>query len=177
MPPNFACYVDLGVILNKDDIIEFKDGFYYYIQPVIDSVYPKTGQKTGNTIFHVFGKDFNDFRGVDLKCKVGSCFGEGKLVSPTEMKCFFENLPVEQIEFTEKEDGSKVKSGNPIRISLNGVSFTKKDDKLAINTYSISEISPVSGPIETGTIIVVKGSGYTKSENIRCRFGVPGYFA
>ena len=93
------------------------------------------------------------------------------------MKCFFENLPVEQIEFTEKEDGSKVKSGNPIRISLNGVSFTKKDDKLAVNTYSISEISPVSGPIETGTIIVVKGSGFTKSENIRCRFGVPGYFA
>ena len=178
MPPNFAGYVDLGVILNKDDIIEFKDGFYYYIQPVIDSVYPKTGPSTGNTIFHVFGKDFrDDFRGADLKCKVGSCVGEGKLVSPTEMKCFFENLPVEQIEFTEKEDGSKVKSGNPIRISLNGVSFTKKDDKLAINTYSISEISPVSGPIETGTIIVVKGSGFTKSENIRCRFGVPGYFA
>jgi IPT/TIG domain. len=44
---------------------------------------------------------------------------------------------------------------------------------LAINTYSIEEISPVSGPIETGTIIVVKGSGFINSENIRCRFGVP----
>jgi hypothetical protein len=112
-----------------------------------------------------------------LKCKVGSCIGEGKIISPTEMKCYFDNLPVEQIEFTEKEDGTKVKSGNPIQIALNGVSFTKKNPKLSINTYSVEEISPVSGPIETGTIIVVKGSGFTKSDNIRCRFGVPGYFS
>ena len=93
------------------------------------------------------------------------------------MQCFFDNLPVERIEFTEKEDGTKVKSGNPIQIALNGVSFTKKNSSLAINTYSVEEISPVSGPIETGTIIVVKGSGFSKSDNIRCRFGVPGYFA
>jgi len=178
MPENYVGYVDLGLILNKKDLIEFKDGFYYYIQPTIDSVYPLTGPSTGNTIFHVFGKNFrDDFRGANLKCKVGSCIGEGKVVSNTEMKCFFDNLPVEHIEFTEKEDGTKVKSGNPIQIALNGVSFTKKNASLAINTYSVEEISPVSGPIETGTIIVVKGSGFSKSDNIRCRFGVPGYFA
>ena len=178
MPENYVGYVDLGLILNKKDLIEFKDGFYYYIQPTIDSVYPLTGPSTGNTIFHVFGKNFrDDFRGANLKCKVGSCIGEGKVVSNTEMKCFFDNLPVEHIEFTEKEDGTKVKSGNPIQIALNGVSFTKKNSSLAINTYSVEEISPVSGPIETGTIIVVKGSGFSKSDNIRCRFGVPGYFA
>ena len=178
MPENYVGYVDLGLILNKKDLIEFKDGFYYYIQPTIESVYPLTGPSTGNTIFHVFGKNFrDDFRGANLKCKVGSCIGEGKVVSNTEMKCFFDNLPVEHIEFTEKEDGTKVKSGNPIQIALNGVSFTKKNSSLAINTYSVEEISPVSGPIETGTIIVVKGSGFSKSDNIRCRFGVPGYFA
>ena len=178
MPENYNGYVDLGLILNKKDLIEFKDGFYYYIQPTIQSVYPLTGPSTGNTIFHVFGKNFrDDFRGADLKCKVGSCIGEGKVVSNTEMQCFFDNLPVERIEFTEKEDGTKVKSGNPIQIALNGVSFTKKNSSLAINTYSVEEISPVSGPIETGTIIVVKGSGFSKSDNIRCRFGVPGYFA
>ena len=178
MPENYMGYVDLGLILNKKDLIEFKDGFYYYIQPTIESVYPLTGPSTGNTIFHVFGKSFrDDFRGANIKCKVGSCIGEGKVVSPTEMKCFFDNLPVEHIEFTEKEDGTKVKSGNPIQIALNGVSFTKKNSSLSINTYSVEEISPVSGPIETGTIIVVKGSGFSKSDNIRCRFGVPGYFA
>ena len=126
----------------------------------------------------MFGKNFrDDFRGADIKCKVGSCIGEGKVVSPTEMKCLFDNLPVERIEFTEKEDGTKVKSGNPIQIALNGVSFTKKNSTHSINTYSVEEISPVSGPIEFGTIIVVKGSGFSKSDNIRCRFGVPGYFA
>ena len=178
MPPDYSGYVDLGVIFNGKDEVEFKDGFYYYIQPTIDSVFPTTGPSTGKTTFHVFGKNFrDDFRGADLKCKVGSCIGEGKIISETEMKCYFDNLPVEQIEFTEKEDGTKVKSGNPIQIALNGVSFTKKNPKLVINTYSIEEINPVSGPIETGTIIVVKGSGYTKSENIRCRFGVPGYFS
>ena len=93
MPENYNGYVDLGLILNKKDLIEFKDGFYYYIQPTIQSVYPLTGPSTGNTIFHVFGKNFrDDFRGADLKCKVGSCIGEGKVVSNTEMQCFFDNL-------------------------------------------------------------------------------------
>ena len=178
MPDNYAGYVDLGIVLNQKDLVEFKDGFYYYVQPTIDSVYPLTGPSTGNTIFHIFGKDFrDDFRGADVKCKVGSCIGEGKVISNKEVKCFFDALPVEQMEFTEKEDGTKVKSGNAIQVALNGVSFTKKDTKLTINTYSIEEISPVSGPIETGTIIVVKGSGFTQNDNIRCRFGVPGYFS
>ena len=178
MPKDYTGYVDMEVYLNDVDEIEFKDGFYYYKQPTIDSIYPKTGPSTGNTTFHVFGKDFrDDFRGADVKCKVGSCIGEGDIISDKEMRCNFDNLPVEEIEFTEKEDGTKVKSGNPIQIALNGVAFTKKDPKLAITTYSVQEISPVSGPIESGTTIVVKGSGFIKSENIRCRFGVPGYFA
>ena len=178
MPPNYTGYVDMDVYLNGQDEIEYKEGFYYYIQPTIDSIYPKTGPSTGKTTFHVFGMNFrDDFRGAQTTCKVGSCIGEGEVISDKEMKCYFDNLPVENVEFTEKEDGTKVKSGNPIQIALNGVTYTKKDPKFSINTYSIQEISPVSGPIETGTIIVVKGSGFTKSENIRCRFGVPGYFA
>ena len=178
MPQDYAGYVDLGVIFNKKDEIKFNNGFYYYIQPTISSVFPLTAPSTGKTIFHVFGQNFReDFKGADLKCKVGSCIGKGKVISNTEMKCYFDNLPVEEVEFTEKEDGTKVKSGNSIQIALNGISFTQKDPKLEITTYSIEEISPVSGPIETGTIIVVKGSGFSKSDNIRCRFGVPGYYS
>ena len=178
MPNDYIGYVDMDVYLNGVDKIEFKDGFYYYKQPTIDSIYPKTGPSTGKTIFHVFGKDFrDDFRGAKISCKVGSSIGEGEVISDKEMKCNFTELPVEKVEFTEKEGGEKVKSGNPIQIALNGITFTKKNPKLLINTYSIEEITPVSGPIESGTIIVVKGSGFTKSENIRCRFGVPGYFA
>jgi hypothetical protein len=178
MPGNYTGYVDMDVYLNGVDKIEYKDGFFYYQQPTLESIYPKTGPSTGETIFHVFGKDFrDDFRGADTVCKVGSCLGKGEVISDKEVRCVFDNLPVEPVEFTEKDDGTKVKSGNPIQVALNGVTFTKKNPKLLINTYSIEEITPVSGPIETGTIIVVKGSGFTKSENIRCRFGVPGYFA
>ena len=178
MPEDFTGYVDMDVYLNGVDEISFKEGFFYYKQPTLDSIYPKTGPSTGKTTFHVFGKDFrDDFRGAKITCKVGSCIGEGEVISNKEMKCYFDNLPVEQVEYTEKEDGQKVKSGNPIQIALNGVTYTKKNPLLSINTYSIKEISPVSGPIESGTTIVVKGSGFTKSENIRCRFGVPGHFA
>jgi hypothetical protein len=178
MPGNFTGYVDMEIYLDGEHEIEFKDGFFYYQQPILESVYPKAGPSTGDTIFHVFGKDFrDDFRGAKTVCKVGGCTGEGEVISDTEVKCRFDNLPVEEIEFTEKEDGTTVKSGNPIQIALNGVSFTKKNPKLLVTTYSIEEITPVSGPIETGTIIVVKGSGFVQSENIRCRFGVPGYFA
>ena len=178
MPGNYTGYVDMDVYLNGVDKIEYKEGFYYYQQPTLESIYPKTGPSTGETIFHVFGKDFrDDFRGAETVCKVGGCIGKGEVISDKEVRCNFDSLPVEHLEFTEKEDGTKVKSGNPIQIALNGVTFTKKNPKLTINTYSIEEITPVSGPIETGTTIVVKGSGYTNSENIRCRFGVPGYFA
>ena len=178
MPGNFTGYVDMEMYLDNEHEIEFKDGFFYYKQPTIDSIYPKTGPSTGKTTFHVFGKDFrDDFRGAKTVCKVGSSLGEGEVLSDKEVKCNFESLPVEQVEYTEKEDGQKVKSGNPIQIALNGVTFTKKNPKFSVNTYSIQEITPVSGPIETGTTIVVKGAGFTKSENIRCRFGVPGYFA
>ena len=178
MPKDFTGYVDMDVYLNGVDEIEFKDGFYYYIQPTLDSIYPKAGPSTGKTIFHVFGTNFrDDFKGANITCKVGSCIGTGEVISDKEMKCNFDNLPVEHVEFTEKKDGTKVKSGNPIQIALNGVTYTAKNPKLTINTYSIQEITPVSGPIETGTIIVVKGAGFTKSENIRCRFGVPGYYA
>ena len=178
MPEDFIGYVDMDVYLNGVDEIPFKEGFYYYKQPTLDTVYPKTGPSSGKTIFHVFGTDFrDDFRGVNITCKVGSCFGVGEVISDKEMRCHFDSLPVEQVEFTEKEDGQKVKSGNPIQIALNGVTFTKKNPKLSINTYSIQEVTPVSGPIESGTTLVVKGSGFTKSENIRCRFGVSGHFS
>ena len=178
MAENYTGYVDLDILVNGVDKIEFKDGFYYYQQPTVDSVYPKVGPSSGKTIFHVFGKDFkDDFRGAQVTCKVGSCLGKGEIISEKEVKCNFDNLPVEELEYTEKEDGTKTKSGNSIQVALNGISFTKKNPNLLINTYSIQEISPVSGPIETGTIIIVKGTGFIPSENIRCRFGVPGYFS
>ena len=111
MPNDYIGYVDMDVYLNGVDKIEFKDGFYYYKQPTIDSIYPKTGPSTGKTIFHVFGKDFrDDFRGAKISCKVGSSIGEGEVISDKEMKCNFTELPVEKVEFTEKESGEKVKS-------------------------------------------------------------------
>jgi hypothetical protein len=75
----------------------------------------------------MFGKDFrDDFRGAKTVWKAGVCTDDGEVISDTEVKCKFDNLPVEEIEFSEKEDGTTVKSGNPIQIALNEVSFTKK---------------------------------------------------
>ena len=178
MQNNFTGYVDLGLYLNGLDEFKYKDGFYYYVQPTIESVYPLTGPSSGSPVFHVYGKGFkDDFRCSNLACKIGNVIGEGELISDSKMRCNFTHLPVEQAEYTEKEDGTKVRSTHPISVALNGVSFTKENPEFAISSYSLEEITPVSGPIETGTTIVVKGSGFTDSDNIRCRFGVPGYFA
>lgn len=69
---NFTGYVDLAISLNGIDVKEYKYGFYYYYQPVINDIFPKSGPSKGNATIRVYGDGFtDDFRGAHLGCKIG----------------------------------------------------------------------------------------------------------
>ena len=171
MPPanfgaNFTGAIDFGIMINGIDPKTFKNGFYYYVQPSVDSIYPSTGPSKGKALIKVIGQGFrNDFPGAELGCKVGNSYGRGEYISPTEMNCVFNHIPL--IENNKTMNFS---------VALNNHSFTSESVNQTFIPYGITHITPSSGPMQGGTRIEIKGAGFFESKKAKCRFGVPGYY-
>lgn len=164
---NFTGAVDFAVTINGIDWKSFNNGFFYYIQPKVHSIYPKTGPSKGNALVKVYGEGFrSDFNGADLGCRIGNAYGKGEFISESEVNCRFNRIPLLDTNHTHN-----------FSFALNNYSFVEENSNLTFVPYGIMSISPPSGPIEGNTRIVITGSGFYKSKNIRCRFGVPGYYA
>lgn len=162
---NFTGLVEFQMSLNGIDRKEFQ-GFYYYVQPNITSIFPSSGPSSGNALVKVFGSGFRkDFPGVNLGCKIGNYFGRGEYVSEKELFCFFNKLPLLDKNQTFN-----------FSVAMNNYSFTNEITGLNFTPYGIISIEPSSGPISGGTDILVKGAGFYDSKNIRCSFGVRGYY-
>jgi hypothetical protein len=163
---NFTGPVEFSVEINGIDKKSFNEGFYYYNQPTVTSIFPKSGPNKGNGVVKAFGSGFRkDFNSADLGCKVGDYHGRGEYVSETEMNCYFNKIPlIEQgyyLNFT---------------LALNDYSFTPDNYNLTYIPYGVVNVRPSSAPIVPGTRLRVKGKGFYPSKNIRCRFGVNGYY-
>ena len=163
---NFTGKVEFQMSLNGIDRKEFPQGFYYYIQPNVTSIFPSSGPNSGNALVKVFGSGFRiDFPGSNLGCKTGDYYGRGEFVSEKELFCFFYHLPLigrnQTLNFS---------------VALNNYSFTPEVSSMNFTPYGIISIEPSSGPISGGTEILVKGAGFHDSANIRCSFGVRGYY-
>jgi len=170
MPPapgkNFTGSVEFQMSLNGIDRKEFPQGFFYYIQPNVSGIFPNSGPSSGNALVKVYGSGFrSDFPGANLGCKMGEYYGRGEFFSDTEMYCFFNRLPL--IERNQSLNFS---------VALNNYSFTPESYALNFTPYGIISIEPSSGPIIGGTEILVRGAGFTNTKNIRCKFGVLGYY-
>lgn len=164
---NFTGAVDFGVTLNGIDWQEYDNGFYYYNQIHVDSIFPITGPAKGKAKVNVYGKGFrSNFPGSNPGCKVGKSIGKGTVLSDSQMECIFEDIAI------NKED-----TPMNVSVALNSYSFTEEKDSLNYTAYTVSLINPSSGPSEGGTRIEVKGAGFFESKDIRCRFGVPGWYA
>ena len=170
MPPaqagsNFTGIVPFSMSLNGIDSKDFS-GFYYYIQPNVTEIYPKTGPNIGNALVRVYGSGFrNDFPGSNLGCQIGDAYGKGELISDQEMVCHFTHIYIDTRNIPLN-----------FSIALNNYSFTDDNDSLTFVPYGIMSIEPSSGPIIGGTDILVSGAGFVDSKNIRCQFGVQGYY-
>jgi len=164
---NFTGKVDFGITLNGIDKKVFQGGFYYYYQPEVDSIFPKTGPSKGNALIKVFGKGFrNDFPGVNLGCKIGDSYGKGEYINDKEMNCRFTKLLLNERNQTMN-----------FSMAMNNYSFTPEKEDNTFTPYGIISVTPSSGPVTGGTNIIMKGSGFFDSSSARCRFGVEGYYA
>lgn len=171
MPPanygsNFTGAVDFSIMLNGIDPKTFDKGFYYYSQPSVNTIYPSTGPSKGNALIKVMGEGFrSDFSGAVPACKIGAYYGTGEVVSSREMNCYFKKLPLIDANTTLN-----------FSVALNNYSFTAENVNHTFVPYGITHMTPSSGPMQGGTRIEVKGSGFYESKGIKCRFGVPGYY-
>ena len=57
---NFTGTVDLGINLNGIDTYQINDGFTYYNQAIVTSMFPKYGPSKGKGIIKVFGDNFKE---------------------------------------------------------------------------------------------------------------------
>jgi len=164
---NFTGKVDFGITLNGIDQKIFQGGFYYYNQPTVTDIYPRSGPSKGKGLVRVYGSGFrNDFPGVNLGCKIGESYGEGSYVNDRQINCIFPKLLLNERNQTMN-----------FTMAMNNYSFIPEDKNLNFTPYGIISISPSSGPIQGYTNIVVKGSGFFESSIGRCRFGVEGYYS
>jgi len=164
---NFTGKVDFGISLNGIDKKVYGGGFYYYNQPSVDDIYPRTGPFKGKALIKVFGQGFkNNFAGAVLGCKIGTSYGTGVLINKNEINCIFNKLTL-----TDKN------ATMPFSVALNNYSFTEEVNHLNFTPYGIVSMNPASGPIDSITNIIVKGAGFFDSEYARCRFGVDGYYS
>jgi len=164
---NFEGAVDFGISLNGIDKKIFSGGFYYYNQPIVTDIFPRTGPSKGNALIKVFGEGFrNNFAGINLGCKIGDSYGKGVFKSKNEINCLFNKLTLNDRNQTM-----------PFSMAMNNYSFTEEVKTLNFTPYGIVSMNPSSGPIDAMTNIVVKGSGFFESMYARCRFGVEGYYS
>jgi hypothetical protein len=87
--------VELSVTINGKDWHDFRQGFQYYEQPVVEDIYPKTGPNIGKAIINFYGRNFrSDFKQAQLACKVGPGYGVAEVLSPTQMRCRIRDVPL-----------------------------------------------------------------------------------
>ena len=150
--------VALDASVNGVDYQRFHRGFQYYIQPKVESIYPKVGPVTGGTTLIVNGGPFKDFELAEIVCKIGEFLTPGKVISERELHC---TTPV--------MDRGKNGTVLPVNVAMNGQDFTTNEDTFAV--YGLIDSAPKGGPIHGGTEIMIKGFGFN-GEDPRCRFGI-----
>jgi hypothetical protein len=161
--------VDFSVTANGISWNPFEGGFWYYVQPTVLDIDPKSGPSSGVGIINFFGEGFKTFPLAALGCKIGDSEGKAFIESERQVKCVVEDIPL----LAEDEDPL------PAQVSLNSYSYTDLAEGTYYRPYGILQISPNSVPIGSTSTIVVSGRGFVAEEGItpRCRFGTPANYA
>jgi hypothetical protein len=175
MPPaeggdSFFGEVDLAVSANGVDWHEFPGGFTYYEQPIVEDIDPKTGPSTGVGIINFYGQGFRaDYTSAQLGCRIGTATGEARYVSPRQVQCVVEDIPL----ISEDEDAL------PAQVSLNSYSYTDATEDTVYRPYGVLHLQPNSGPTTGVTTVLVQGEGFVAEDGVtpRCRFGTPANYA
>jgi len=162
--------VDFAVTANGITWNPFEGGFQYYEQPEVEDIDPKRGPSSGVGIINFYGAGFRaDYPLAELGCKIGDAHGRAYYVSPRQVKCVVEDIPL----LGEDDDPL------PAQVSLNSYSFTDLGEDTYYRPYGVLRISPSSFPVGAASTVVVSGKGFVAEEGVtpRCRFGTPAAYA
>jgi len=110
-----------------------------------------------------------DFRGVEIGCKLGDSIGQGELVSADTIKCV-----VEEMALVDEGEGLIVS------LALNSYSWIGgKTADILYRPYGITQVNPSSGPYDGYTDVTITGKGFADefAPRARCRFGVDANYA
>ena len=123
--------VDFAVTANGISWNNFEGGFQYYEQPIVEDIDPKNGPASGMGVINFYGENFRaDYPLAELGCKIGNAIGPAYFVSPRQVKCIVEDIPL----LGEDDDPL------PAQVSLNSYSFTELSDDTFYRPYGVLHI-------------------------------------
>ena len=127
----------------------------YATDVVVDSVAPTSGSLSGGTVLTVMGSGF--VFSSNLKCRLGLVSVPATYVSPTQLSCTTPATAAGPTGLTVTNNGHD--------FSATSVLYTFK------SVATVELLSPSGGYIAGGTKVAVKGTGFTNTAQLACRFG------
>ena len=148
----------------SNNALDYSSGgvqFAYSALPTIASLYPVSGDVFGGDIIRLSGNRFID--SDTLMCVFGDAAPIAAVfVSETAIDCI---TPPASSEFSEAVVVT-------VDVSNNGVDYSNTE---IIFKYTLSplvrDISPVGGPEQGGSAVIVTGNNFIDSVHLKCKFG------
>ena len=164
---NYFGGVKFDISINGEEWHSLDDGYFYYEQPTISDIYPKSGPTIGHAKVRFTGDKFrSDFFSSEVSCKVGGYYGKAKVINSNTLECELPYVPLSNSE-----------TGYLGQVSLNNHTWTETNNNIYYVPYGITHLLPNSGPSIGGTDITVVGSGFSETGGVKCRFGVAGDYS
>ena len=182
LPPLTAGLVRVAVANNgvdfgdADDAVDesSRSSLELVVEPVpsVSMISPRTAIVGGNVLLSVFGTGFIDRPG-SLMCRFGDLNGTGgaadadarplvpaTYVSPTELRC---ETPAEV---------ARAVGSFAVEVTNDGRAFSASGVVMRFHdAVFVSGVSPEAGPETGGTVVIVRGVGFSPAFTYECEFG------
>ena len=146
--------VAVRVSLNGADYSESFEEFEYAVGLLMTSVYPDHGPFSGGTELVISGANF--VHTAELVCRIGHIEVAASFVSSSEVRC---TTPVLAVGIVD------------VAVSSNGQDFSSSVKFTSVANAMIIAASPTLGLTSGGTLVTVRGHGFSNSSGITCMFG------
>ena len=135
---------------------------YLYVEPArVDYVYPESGPESGGTLLMIGGSNF--YSSAELMCHfIGT--SDGREVATTKAT-WISSSALTCVSPPHRPSTIRV------AVSSNGQQKTKESVHFAFHTrISVTTVSPAQGSIRGGSSLHLRGTGFTNTTTLSCRF-------
>jgi hypothetical protein len=176
LPPGQPGMTSFEMTFNGQDFTKSGARFTYQLSPQLTSLYPSHGPETGSTKLQVFATDISNTN--NLKCRFMQMEAADEHVfahQQTRVAGTAVHL-VQAVPASRTEAWCNTPALEPgtylVDLTVNDASFTANHLTYTSDVdVKVAEVSPVEGPSEGGTVVVVRGVHFLDSGRIVCMFG------